>query len=298
MEMMTGLHARTPCTHSQWLVRPGRTPQGRAVRRGRVPKPGRPTPRGEAPPPWAPSCRLHNPKSQLARARAVGLVTGPHADTPRTHSQLVAGPGGTPQRWAIGRGRAPNPRRPKTRPEPPPPGALVPRPQNAKPAHKSSHGQGSEPPKARQGGEGTGPPPQELNKQSTRTKQEMRTRTNRLERPYRRPAPEPRVVCAPHRLRGGGRRVRHGSTHTQRTRCADAKDNCTEPAERTARMEWRAGRRREGTTGQDNPQLAPQGTRGGMGAQGEKQEQAAAPMPQNCRERRAHRTRALGPASH
>ena len=51
MEMMTDLHARTPRTHSQWLVRPGRTPQGRAVGRGRMPKPGRPIPRGEPPPP-------------------------------------------------------------------------------------------------------------------------------------------------------------------------------------------------------------------------------------------------------
>ena len=34
----------------------------------------------------------------------VGLVTGPHARIPRTHSQWVVGPGATPERTS-GRGR-------------------------------------------------------------------------------------------------------------------------------------------------------------------------------------------------
>ena len=50
-----------------------------------------------APPPGAPSCRPRSVQSQLARSRAVGLVTGPEANTPRVHSQWVAGPGRTPQ---------------------------------------------------------------------------------------------------------------------------------------------------------------------------------------------------------
>ena len=54
-------------------------------------------------PPRAPSCRPHSAQSQLARARAVGLVTGPHASTPRTRSQWVVGPGRTPERTS-GRG--------------------------------------------------------------------------------------------------------------------------------------------------------------------------------------------------
>ena len=41
--------------------------------------------------PRAPSCRPHSAQNQLARARAVGLVTGPRAHTPRTHSQWVVG---------------------------------------------------------------------------------------------------------------------------------------------------------------------------------------------------------------
>ena len=51
----------------------------------------------------APSCRPHSAQSQLARARAVGLVTGPHARIPRNHSQWVVGPGCTPKRTS-GRG--------------------------------------------------------------------------------------------------------------------------------------------------------------------------------------------------
>ena len=38
------------------------------------------------------------PPPQHARARAVGLATGPHAGIPRTHSQWVVGPGRTPER--------------------------------------------------------------------------------------------------------------------------------------------------------------------------------------------------------
>ena len=59
---------------------------------------------GRRRPPRAPSCRPHSAQSQLARARAVGLVTGPPARTPRTHSQCVVGPGRTPERTS-GRGR-------------------------------------------------------------------------------------------------------------------------------------------------------------------------------------------------
>ena len=119
---------------------------------------------------------------------------------------------------------------------------------------------------------------------------------NRLEGPYRRPTAEPRVVRAPHRPEGGGEAQtprEHERTHTQRTRGADPKGSRTEPAERTDRMEWRTGRRREGTPGRDNPQHAPRGTRGQGGAQGETQEPAPAPTPQASPGRRAHTTRAL-----
>ena len=53
------------------------------------------------------------PPPQRARARAVALVTGPHARTPRTHSQWVVGPGCTPERtrgrgWECARPRTPH----------------------------------------------------------------------------------------------------------------------------------------------------------------------------------------------
>ena len=67
----------------------------------------RPTPDARNPgkrrPAQAPSCRPHSAQSQLARARAVRLVTSHNAHTPRTHSQWVVGPGRTPERRS-GRG--------------------------------------------------------------------------------------------------------------------------------------------------------------------------------------------------
>ena len=80
--------------------------------------------------PRAPSCRPLSAQSRLARARRVGLVPGPHANTPRTHSQWVAGPGRTPQGRAVGRGRAPHRGHPTPRKEMIPPGRLLP-PHNA-----------------------------------------------------------------------------------------------------------------------------------------------------------------------
>ena len=70
---------------------------------------------------------------------------------PRTHRQWVVGPGRAlsgkgPVVWD---GRAPDPGRPTPRQEAPPPGALVPPPQRAKPASKSARcqvGDGSPPP--------------------------------------------------------------------------------------------------------------------------------------------------------
>ena len=53
---------------------------------------------GKKRPPRAPSCRPHSAPSKHAKARAVGLVTGPHAHSPRPHSQWTGSPGRTPQR--------------------------------------------------------------------------------------------------------------------------------------------------------------------------------------------------------
>ena len=133
MGLVTGSHAHTPRTLSEWVAGAGRTPQGRAVGRGRAPNPGRPRGRQEAQPPGA-----LVPFPQPAKpAPAVRLVTGPYAHIPRTLSQWVAGPGRTPQGQAIGRGRAPDPRRLKRRQEAPSPAALVPPPESTKSARKS-----------------------------------------------------------------------------------------------------------------------------------------------------------------
>ena len=204
MGLVTGPHARTPRTHSQWVVDPGRTP-GRTSGRGwesarprtphtqeTGPPPGAPSccphsaqsqlararavgvgdgsprrhpphpqpvgsgPRPHAPkdewsgvgerpspdaphpgkrrPPRAPSCRPHGAPRQHARACAVGLVTGPHARIPRTHSQWVVGHGHAPERTS-GRGwESARPRTPRTQARGAPPG----RPRATPTARKTS----------------------------------------------------------------------------------------------------------------------------------------------------------------
>ena len=100
---------------------------------GQRPTPDAPHP-GERRPPRARSCRTNSAQSQLARARAVELVTGPHARTPRTHSQWVVGPSRTPERTS-GRGwESARPRTPHTQARGAPPG----HPQAAATARKAS----------------------------------------------------------------------------------------------------------------------------------------------------------------
>ena len=101
--LVTGPHARTPRTHSKWVVGPGRTPERTRGWRWESARPRTPHTQARGPPPRAPSCRPHSAQGQLVRPRAVGLVTGPHSRTPRTHSQWVLGPGRVPKRTS-GRG--------------------------------------------------------------------------------------------------------------------------------------------------------------------------------------------------
>ena len=83
MGLVTDPRARTPRTQGQWVVGPGRTPErtsggGWESARPRAP----PSQEGGAPPGRpraAPTARQASAQGQLARARAVGLVTGPHA---------------------------------------------------------------------------------------------------------------------------------------------------------------------------------------------------------------------------
>ena len=137
--LVTGPHTRTPRTHSQWLVGPGRTPE-RTRGRGweRAPDPGCPTPRQETPPPGTLMPPPQRVKPARKRARTVRRVTGPHARTPRTHSQWVVGPGRTPERTR-GRGwESAHPRTPHTQVRGAPPGRPCAAPQRAKPARKSA----------------------------------------------------------------------------------------------------------------------------------------------------------------
>ena len=61
-------------------------------------------------------------------------------------------------------------------------------------------------PQARQGGNGTGlPPPPKQARQRTGPRQGTGRGTDSMERPYQRPAPEPREVHAPYRPGEGGR---------------------------------------------------------------------------------------------
>ena len=82
--LVTGPHAHPP--HPQ-PVGSGPRPHAPKDERSGVrehPTPDTPHP-GKRSPPRAPSCRLHSAQSQLARARAVGLVTGPLAHCPHPH---------------------------------------------------------------------------------------------------------------------------------------------------------------------------------------------------------------------
>ena len=117
---VTGPQARTPL-HPQPVGSGPRQPAQRAGSRGwESARPRTPHTQAGGAPPRAPSCRPNSVQSQLERARAVGLVTGPHARTPRTHRQWVVGPGSPPGRRAVGGGRAPDPGRPTPRQEAPP----------------------------------------------------------------------------------------------------------------------------------------------------------------------------------
>ena len=102
----------------------GRKLQGGAVGEDRVSKPQLPPLGTRCPPPRTPSCRLHSAQRHLARASAVGLVTGPHTRSPRAQRKRATGTGGTHQGRAVGEGRGPDPEPPHERTRGPPPGAI------------------------------------------------------------------------------------------------------------------------------------------------------------------------------
>ena len=87
---------------------------------GERPTPDAPHP-GTRRPPQAPSCRPHSAKSQLARARTVGLVMGPHACTPPHQEPVGSGPRQPARRTSRGWESA-RPRTPHTQARGAPPG--------------------------------------------------------------------------------------------------------------------------------------------------------------------------------
>ena len=129
-----------PCPHPPAPTGSGPwQPAQRAGSRGRESAPHR-TPHTQAggAPPRALSCRLHSAQSQLERARAVGLVTGPHARTPPHPQPVGSGPRQPAQRAGSQGWESAGPRTPHTQAGGAPPGTLMPPPQHAKPARKSS----------------------------------------------------------------------------------------------------------------------------------------------------------------
>ena len=90
--LKTGSYARTPRTNSQWVVGPGRTPERTRGRGWESACPRTPHTQARATPPPSPLCRPHSAQSQVARARAVRLVTGPHIRTPLQPQPVGSGP--------------------------------------------------------------------------------------------------------------------------------------------------------------------------------------------------------------
>ena len=120
--LVTDPHARIPRTHSQWVVGPGRKPERTRAQGWESARSLNAAHPGKRRFPQARSCRPLSAQSQLARARAVGLVTGPDARTPRTHSQWVVRPGRTPERTSGRGGESARPWTPQTQAGGAPPG--------------------------------------------------------------------------------------------------------------------------------------------------------------------------------
>ena len=175
-------------------------------------------------PPW-PERRLRHPLCCLPRE---GRRTDRGKATSRPTDPPAAPLGGTPRR----------PPPPQTPPRP----LALERHRHADPPHE-----GRTAPSQEEGKRDRAAPPAKQAKRSTAPRQDTLRSTDRVERPYQRPAAGPREVRAPHQP-GEGRgaawtpREREG-THTQRTRGEYQKGNRTEPAERTDCMEWRTSER-------------------------------------------------------
>ena len=274
---------------------------------GERPTPDAPHP-GKRRPPWAPSCRPHSAQSQLARARAVGLVTGAHAHTPLQPQPVGSGPRphARNDEWSgLGERPTPDALHPGKRRPPRAPSCL---PHSAQSQlararavglvtgpHARTHPRGARIPKPGRGKRDR-PPPPEQDKRSTGPRQDTRRGTDRAERPYQRPAPGPREVRTPHQPGEGGRArtpQEHERTHTQRTRGENEKGDPKRACgtHRPHGMAYQRARMRDTRTGRPATHSA---GNAGKGETGKTQHPALAPTPPN--RPRAPRTHDQGTA--
>ena len=107
--------APTPArrTHSQWEAGPGRTPERTDSRGWESARPWTPYTQVGGAPPGRPRAPPHSAQSQLATARAVGLVRRPYAGTPPHARPVGSGPRHPAQRagsrgWESARPRTPH----------------------------------------------------------------------------------------------------------------------------------------------------------------------------------------------
>ena len=85
MGPVTGPWARTPRTHSPWVVGPGRTPQRTSGRGWESARPRAPRTKARGAPPWAPLCRPYSAPSQCARPARKSARSGVGDVSPRPH---------------------------------------------------------------------------------------------------------------------------------------------------------------------------------------------------------------------
>ena len=228
----------------------------------------------------------------------VGSGPRPHA---RKDEWSGVGERPTPNAQHPGK-RRPPPRAPSCRPYSAPS-------QRARPARKSPRdGVGDGSPRPHQphgeraapsqvGGNGTGPPPSKQAKRSTGPRQDTRRGTDRVERPYQRPAPGPREVRAPHQPgQGGGERGRResASAHSHKGNAGKTR-RATRPSPQNAQTAWNGVPASEDKGHQDGTARHTQRRKGGAGRgkRGRHNTRNRPQPPQTGRERRTHTTRAL-----
>ena len=159
---VTGPHARTPRTHSQWVVghtptpaptargqrAPAARPEGGQPAEGERLTPDAPHNGGRHPPPGTPYRNPHGAQRRPARARALGPVLGPHAPTDRTRDTRVAEPWlPAPEDGRPGEGQRLTPDAPHNGGRPPPPGdGPPPPPRHTAPTGRAGQGDSVGPP--------------------------------------------------------------------------------------------------------------------------------------------------------